>query len=77
MGEGDLNRGILLYNQTVNGSKPDEMLLAIVGSKDGYALPWVAQHAHVHEHGHHILCLGQVLRGSITWNVKMKNERKV
>ena len=39
----------------------DEMLLAVVGGQDGDALRGVADEAHVHEEGHHILRFSQVL----------------
>ena len=39
----------------------DEMLLPVVGGQDGDALRRVADEAHVHEEGHHVLRFSQVL----------------
>ena len=40
---------------------PDQVLLPVVGGEHADAVGGVAQQAHVHEEGHRVLCLCQVL----------------
>jgi len=40
----------------------NQMLLAIVSGQYRDLVSWIADHPHVHEHGHHVLSFCQVLR---------------
>ena len=39
----------------------DQMFLPVVRCQDGDLFGWIAQQSHVHEHGHNIFGLGQIL----------------